>query len=75
MAKISAYQKRVKERDVARKELIRLQRGVWDLQKAARDGTGEGMGVSPFCDMEGNEEGPRLDESMLRKSILEVRIF
>ena len=73
--KVSAYRKRVEERDKAREKLSVLEKKVWKLQQLARMGTMEGCPVSPYNDLEGNEEGPPLTEKELRKSILEIEIW
>ncbi len=72
---VSAYQRRIRERDEARRKLKRLQRAIWDVQQKARAGMMLGRVVSPFSDLEGDEEGPRLNEEQLRESILSVKVF
>ncbi len=72
---ISPYRRRIQERDEARKKLAVLEKKVWKLQALARMGTTEGQPVSPYNDLEGNEEGPCLNEKELRKSILEIELF
>jgi len=72
---MTGYQKRIQERDEAIKKLARLQKDIWDLQEHAKDGTAIGRSVNPFMEMEGDEEGPRLDENELRTAILAVKVF
>ena len=72
---MSAYQRRVQERDEARKKLSDLQRQIWLLRQSAQQGMMMGVEISPYCDIENDEEGPRLNEEQLRESILNVRIL
>lgn len=75
MGRLSSYKKRVQERNEACQKLEIIEKKVWKLQEAARMGTMEGRSVSPYMDLGGDEEGPKLNEAELRKSILEIEIW
>jgi len=65
----------VQERDKFCHELRILEKKIWKLQELARMGTTESQPVSPYDDLEGNEEGPKAGDAELRESILEIKLW
>ncbi len=71
--KLSSYQKR-------KREIAYLEQRIWELQQRssffqkaiweARKSTGERLGVEPFSDMCGNEEGPVINDEEGLMSII-----
>jgi hypothetical protein len=70
LKKKSAYRKRVEERDVAILRLANLQKKGWNIQNRI-----EPQGVSPFADLEGDEEWPDFTLHTLSEEVMAIKVF
>lgn len=72
---MNSYQRRLREIEDLRIRKDKIERAVWKLQALARQGTPMGRAVSPYEDLEDDEEGPLLNEKELRDAIVSIKIF